>query len=41
MTGSREYVCLGLTAVIPVADTWQSSRQPPFQPLSKLFHARS
>ncbi len=41
LTGRREYVRVGLTAAIPAADTCQSSHQIPFQPLSKLFHARS
>ena len=41
LTGRREYVHVGLTAAILAADTCQSSRQTPFQQLSKLFHARS
>ncbi|MBU2570014.1 MAG: hypothetical protein KJ725_08245 [Gammaproteobacteria bacterium] len=41
LKGRREYVRVGLMAVIPVADSRQSSHGLPFQQLSKLFHARS
>ena len=41
LKGRREYLHVGLTAAIPAADTFQSSHRPPFNQLSKLYHARS